>query len=84
MLFRSDEYRIEHCFDFTSYECSEINIGEHEMYIKHISRFKPNIMDQHLRYPPSDNTGGFSYKIDSEYFTLTKEKLMVIHSKINT
>ncbi len=82
-LYPSDEYRIEHPFDFTSYEPCELNIGEQEMYEKHISQFKPKIMDQHLRYPPDEKTGRFSYKIDSDYFSSMKEKLMAIYSKIN-
>lgn len=82
-LYKSDEYRIEHPFDFTSYEPCELNIGEQEMYEKHISQFKPKFMDQHLRYPPDEKTGGFSYKIDSDYFSSMKEKLMAIYNKIN-
>ena len=82
-LYPDDEYRIEHPFDFISYESCELNIGEQEIYEKHISQFKPEIMDQHLRYPPDEKTGGFSYKIGSDCFSLTKEKLMLIHSKIN-
>lgn len=82
-LYPEDEFRIEHPFDFTSYESCELNIGEQEMYEKHINQFKPEIMDQHLRYPPDDKTGGYSYKIDADYFNLIKEKLMEIRSKIN-
>jgi len=80
-LYPEDEFRIEHPFDFTSYEPCELNIGEQEMYEKHINQFKPEIMDQHLRYPSDNKTGGYSYKIDGNYFNLTKEKLMAIYSK---
>jgi len=82
-LYPEDEFRIEHPFDFTSYEPCELNIGEQEMHEKHINQFKPEIMDQHLRYPSDDKTGGYSYNIDGDYFNLIKEKLMVIYSKIN-
>ncbi|MCP5170108.1 MAG: HEPN domain-containing protein [Hahellaceae bacterium] len=82
-LYTEDEFRIEHPFDFTSYESCELNIGEQEMYEKHINQFKPEIMDQHLRYPSDDKTGGYSYNIDGDYFNLIKEKLMAIYSKIN-
>ena len=82
-LYPSDEYRIEHPFDFTSYEPCELNVGEQEMYENHINQYKPEIMDQHLRYPPDDKNGGYSYKIDSDYFKSVKEKLMTIYSKIN-
>ncbi len=82
-LYPGDDFRIEHPFNFTSYELCELNIGEQEIYDKHISQFKPEIMDQHLRYPADEKTGRYSYKIDGDYFNLTKEKLMVIYSKIN-
>ena len=82
-LYPEDEFRIEHPFHFTSYEPCEINIGEQELYEKHINQFKPEIMDQHLRYPSDNKTGGYSYNIDGEYFNLIKEKLMAIYSKIN-
>ncbi|MBT7899930.1 MAG: HEPN domain-containing protein [Candidatus Marinimicrobia bacterium] len=82
-LYPDDEYRIEHPFDFTSYEPCELNVGEQKMYENHINKFKPKFMDQHLRYPPDNRTGGFSYKIDIDYFKSIKEKLMTIYSKIN-
>jgi len=82
-LYPNDEFRIEHPFDVTSHEPCELNIGEQKMYEKHINQFKPEFMDQHLRYPPDDKTGGYSYKIDDDYFNLIREKLMAIYSKIN-
>ena len=82
-LYPSDEYRIEHPFDFSSYEPYELNVGEQEMYENHINQFKPKFMDQHLRYPLDEKTGGFLYKIDSDYFSSMKEKLMAIYNNIN-
>lgn len=82
-LYTSDEYRIEHPFDFSRYEPCELNAGEQEMYETHINQFKPKFMDQHLRYPPDEKTGGFSYQFDSDYFSSMKEKLMAIYKKIN-
>lgn len=82
-LYPGNDYRIEHPFDFSSYEACELNACEQEMYEKHIGQFKPKLMDQHLRYPPDEKTGGFSFKIDSDYFSLMKEKLMAIYNKIN-
>ena len=82
-LYPDEKYRIENPFYFSSYEPCELNIGEQQMYEKHIKQFTPKIMDQHLRYPPDDKNGGFSYKIDSEYFNLIKQKLMAIYEKIN-
>ena len=82
-LYTDDAYRLEHPFDFSSYEPCELNIGEKEMYEKHIDKFKPKIMDQHLRYPPDHKTGGYSFKIESDYFVSTKDKLLEIYGKIN-
>lgn len=65
-LYSGDDCRIKHPFDFSSYEAYELNVGEQEMYEKHIGQFKPKLMDQHLRYPPDEKTGGFSFKIDSD------------------
>lgn len=82
-LYHDEEYRIEHPFDFTLYKPCELNIDKQEMYEKHINQFKLKIIDPHLRYPHDDKTGGFSYKIDSNYFNSIKEKSMAIYGKIN-
>lgn len=82
-LYTDEIYRLEHPFEFRSYEACEFNIGEKEMYEEHIEQFKPKIMDQHLRYPPDHKTGGYSFKIDSDYFASIKNKLLEIYGKIN-
>jgi hypothetical protein len=82
-LYPKKEYRLEHPFDFNSYESCELNIDEQEMYENHINNFEPKIMDQHLRYPADHKTGGYSFKIESDYFSSTKEKFLDIYSKIN-
>ena len=82
-IYTDDIYRIEHPFDFSSYEPSVLNAREKEMYEKHIEKFKPKFMDQHLRYPPDYRTGGYSYKIDENYFVRTKDKLNELHSRLN-
>ena len=82
-LYPDDAFQIDHPFDFSSYEPCELNSGEKEMFERHIDQFKTKIIDQHLRYPPDHKTGGYSFKIDSEYFTKIKDKFLVIHSKIN-
>lgn len=83
-LYPDNMFRIEHPFDFSSYEPCELNIGEKVMCEKHINQFKPEIMDQHLRYPPDHKTGGYSFKIESNYFISMKDKFLEIHSKILT
>lgn len=71
-------YQLEHPFDFSSYEPSDLNLGEAEMAETHMQKFKPKFMDQHLRYPSNYNTGGYSYKIESCYFDSIKEKMLKI------
>ena len=44
------------------YFSCELNIGEQEMYEQHIRTFKPEFMDQHIRYPADKKTGGYSYQ----------------------
>ena len=82
-LYPDDTYRIKHPFDCTSHEPCELNIGEKDMHEKHIDQFKLKIMDQHLRYPSDHKIGRYSFKIDSDYFTSTKDKFFEIYSKIN-
>ncbi len=83
-IYPKDEFRIEHPFDFSDYEPCALNIGEKQMYESHIATFKPNLMDQHLRYPPDTKTGGYSFSIDSETFILMRETFTDIYCKLNT
>jgi hypothetical protein len=82
-LYAENKYRIESPFDFTTYEASDLNIGEKEMYINHLNQFDPKIMDQHLRYPPDEKTGGYSFRIESDIFTDMKNKFLEIYGEIN-
>lgn len=82
-LYPDEDCRIEHPFEFSKYESCELNLNEKDAYEKHIKQFKPKFMDQHLRYPPDDKTGGFSFKIDADYFVTMKDKLENIYSRIN-
>jgi len=76
----SDDYQIEHPFDFTSYESSIENINETELYKQHIETFKPCIMDQHLRYPADQKN---AYSIDSSYFKRTRATFLNIYAKLS-
>lgn len=82
-LYPETTYNIDHPFDFTSYDSCDRNKNEQELYEAHVAKFQPKIMDQHLRYPSDNITGGYSYKIDSDFFTKIKDKLESIHSQIN-
>jgi len=82
-LYPDDSCRIKHPFDLSKYESDDKNFGERELFEKHILKFSPKYMDQHLRYPPDFRTGGYSYKLDSEYFQNFKEIYLDLYQKIN-
>lgn len=82
-IYTEDIYRLNHPFDFSSYEPCELNFREKEQYEEHIKKFKPKYMDQHLRYPPDKRTGGFSYNINSDFFHEYKNKLIELHGKMS-
>ncbi|MDY0281142.1 MAG: HEPN domain-containing protein [Salinivirgaceae bacterium] len=82
-LYAENKYRIESPFDFTIYEANDFNIGEKKMYINHLNQFDPKIMDQHLRYPPDEKTGGYSFRIESDIFTDMKNKFLEIYGEMN-
>ena len=82
-LYTEKKYHIESPFDFTTYEASDLNIKEKEMWLNHLNQFNPEIMDQHLRYPPDKKTGGYSFKIESDIFTNMKNKFLEIYGAIN-
>lgn len=77
-LFSEEFYRLEHPFDFSSLECNNLNHNEEEVVKCHLEKFKPEFMDQHLRYPSSHSTGGYSYKFDPFYFDTIKEQMLRI------
>lgn len=76
--FIEDQYQLEHLFDFSNYEANDLNPGEAAMAEAHIQKFKPEFMDQHLRYPSNHNTGGYSYKLEPCYFDNIKEQMLRI------
>ncbi len=82
-LYAKKIYRIESPFDFTTYEASDLNIGEKEMFSNHLNQFNPKIMDQHLRYPPDIKTGRYSFRIESGIFSNMKNKFLEIYGEIN-
>lgn len=75
-LYPGDYYKINHPFDFSTYEVCKLNEDESKMVESHLSKFKPNYLDQHLRYPIDKRTGGYSFSIDPSTFEdLRKEML---------
>jgi len=76
--FPEERYQLEHPFDFSNYTPSDLNPGEAEMAEAHLQKFKPKFMDQHLRYPSNQNTGGYSYKFESCYFEDIRKNMLRI------
>ncbi|MBN4055290.1 hypothetical protein JYU12_00950 [bacterium AH-315-K03] len=76
--FSEERYQLEHPFDFSNYESCDLNPGETKMAEAHFQKFKPEFMDQHLRYPSNHNTGGYSYKFETCYFDSIKEQMLII------
>lgn len=75
-LFPEDRFKISHPFDFSNYEECELNVGELYIYGDHMVKYNSEIMDQHLRYPSDNNTGGYSYFLDSSYFNFFKDQVL--------
>ncbi len=76
--YTEEQYQLDHPFDFSNYEASDLNYGEAEMAVTHMQKFKLEFMDQHLRYPSNHNTGGYSYKFEPCDFDSIKEKIFRI------
>lgn len=76
--FSDEKYKLDHPFDFSSYKASSLNPEEEELAKAHLQQFKPKFMDQHLRYPSSHNTGGYSYKLEPSYFNDIEKQMLSI------
>ena len=68
------EYKLDHPFDFSNYE--SYNGEEEQIAQEHLEKFKPKFMDQHLRYPNNQNTGGYSYQIEACIFEDMEKKII--------
>lgn len=75
-LFPGKQFQITHPFEFSNYDACELNSGELQLAKAHMEKYKPEIMDQHLRYPSVNDTGGYSYSIDSSYFESIKDQIL--------
>jgi hypothetical protein len=80
-LYPSSDYRIDHPFKFDNYQPCELNEGELELFQKHIEQFKPDFMDQHLRYPRDHRTGGYSFSLNSSSFEKMNSQFLSIATK---
>lgn len=75
-LFPGQEFQISQPFDFSNYEACELNPDEASMAEVYMKKFKPKFMDQHLKYPRNQNTGGYSFKFESSYFDCIEEQML--------
>ena len=81
-LYPEPEFRFEHPFDFSDYHPCDLNPNEYQLYVNHINQFKPEILDQHLRYPIDEKTGGYSFSLDTLYFVKMRKEFHRLYSKI--
>ena len=77
-LYPCQSYSLDHPFDFSSYQVCDLNEGEQELVEKHKEKFKPDFMDQHLRYPTDYRTGGYSFAFDAEFFDDLRMRMLSI------
>lgn len=77
-LYPDPSHKLNHPFDFSDYRSFESNQDEDDLYADHISKFKPNFMDQHLRYPGDERTGGYSFSFENSVFEEIKSKITYI------
>jgi hypothetical protein len=78
-LYPDPSHELNHPFDFSDYRTSESNSGEDALYAAHISKFKPNFMDQHLRYPSDEKTGRYSFDFADSVFQEIQSKMINIY-----
>lgn len=78
-LYSEANHKINHPFDFSTYDYCPLNINEDELYQEHIKMFNPKYLDQHLRYPTDNRTGGYSFYIDSSVFEEIKNTMLKIY-----
>ena len=75
-LFPGNDNKINHPFDLAGYEACELNEGENEKTRDHLNKFKPKYLDQHLRYPIDERTGGYSFTLDPSIFESVQREML--------
>ena len=79
-LYPSNNNKINHPFNFSVYSSFVLNEGEDKLFEDHLNKFKPKYMDQHLRYPIDERTGGYSFSLDSSVFANIKNEMVLAYS----
>lgn len=75
-IYPEEKFKLDHPFDFSNYECSNLNKNEKDIARNHLEKFSLNLMDQHLRYPADIKTGGYLYSIDASTFESIKIQML--------
>lgn len=81
-LFPGEQHKVDHPFNFTNYASCVLNEDESKLVGDHLIKFKPEYMDQHLRYPIGDKTGGYSFLLEPSVFENIKNRILQI-SELN-
>lgn len=79
-IYSKQSHAIEHPFNFSSYAKATANSEEGIFVASHLSQFPPEYLSQHLRYPASVRTGGYSFCLDESYFEGVRIRMMEIAS----
>lgn len=74
-IYTEAKFKLEHPFDFSDDQFYFHNKNEKHLTKQHIQKFKPKYMDQHLRYPIDERTGGYSFFLEESVFEAMKEKI---------
>ena len=77
-LFPGVQYQVEHPLNFTKYESCEFNEDESKLVGDHFIKFKPEFMDQHLRYPTNEKTGGYSFSLEPSVFENVRNRILQV------
>lgn len=77
-LYPGVQHKVDHPFYFTNYESCELNEDETKLVGDHLRIFKPEFMDQHLRYPIDQRTGGYSFSLEPSVFENVKNRILQI------
>lgn len=77
-VYPDEKFKIDHPFNFSNDQFCIHNVNEKSLSTQHMDNFKPRYMDQHLRYPIDEQTGGYSFLLEESVFETMKEKITSI------
>ena len=77
-IYSDTKFKLEHPFNFSEDQFCIHSENEKSLTKQHMEKFKPSYMDQHLRYPIDERTGGYSFFLDESVFEAVKEQIVSI------